>query len=56
MARETQTERLVQYTRAHGIVRPRDLARLHGGDVTLERAEAGARFKVTLVTREARRE
>lgn len=39
-----------------GLTIARDLARLHGGDVTLERAEAGARFNVTLVTREARRE
>jgi len=33
-----------------GLAIARDLARLHGGDVTLEPAEKGARFKVVLAT------
>jgi signal transduction histidine kinase len=33
-----------------GLTIARDLARLHGGDVTLERAEAGACFRVVLRT------
>ena len=37
-----------------GLAIARDLARLHGGDLTLEPAGTGARFRVTLATRPAR--